>query len=178
MMCLSVSPPYGTLIALLLKKLETRSWLTNYRGKLAIHQTAAPGPKGMTEAALWELCASAPFGACLQAHGYGSTARLPRGKIVAVVELVDCVPTWATWAAIAPYFTATRGDDYWHVPPPEPERSFGDYTPGRYAWLLANVVALPNPVPARGMPGLWRCDAATEAAVRAQLDTARTPVLS
>lgn len=156
--CLSLSPPYGSLIALLLKKIETRGWATSHRGPLLIHQTAAPGPKGTTEAALWDLCLSEPFRSALSKR---SPATLPRGKIVALVELVDCVPTRADW----------KGDDDspWvevellsgetlRVPPDvdSQERAFGDYSPGRYAWLLANVRPLPEPIPARGMPGLWR----------------------
>jgi hypothetical protein len=41
------------------------------------------------------------------------------------------------------------------IPPPEPERSFGDYTPGRYAWILTNIKPLPAPIPAKGALGLW-----------------------
>lgn len=173
MKCISLSPPYGSLVAFGLKRIETRGWATSYRGPLAIHQTAAPGPKGTTEAALWDRCLSEPFRSALAAQGIGNPARLPRGKIVAVVELLDCVATWPSWASVEPWFTATHGDACWQVPPPEPERSFGDYRPGRYAWLLSDVRALPAPVPARGMPGLWRVDTATEAAIAQQIDRTR-----
>lgn len=166
MNCISLSPPYGTLIALLLKRLETRAWATKYRGPLAIHQTAAPGPRGTTEAALWDLCLSEPFRSALASKGIMSPARLPRGKIVAVVELRDCriigreLNGDATIAADDMLsFTPIRGN----------ELAFGDYSAGRYAWLLGNVVALPEPVPARGMPGLWQWSET--------LDTVRTPVL-
>lgn len=37
----------------------------------------------------------------------------------------------------------------------EQESSFGDYTPGRYAWLLHRIRPLRVPVPARGSLGLW-----------------------
>jgi hypothetical protein len=40
------------------------------------------------------------------------------------------------------------------------ERAFGDYTPGRFAWLLANVKALPEPIPAKGALGLWNYEGA------------------
>ncbi len=39
--------------------------------------------------------------------------------------------------------------------PAEPERSFGDYTPGRFAWLLDHVRRLPEPVATKGALGLW-----------------------
>ena len=35
------------------------------------------------------------------------------------------------------------------------ERAFGNYESGRRALLFANIRALPEPIPARGMPGLW-----------------------
>lgn len=36
----------------------------------------------------------------------------------------------------------------------EREADFGDYTPGRYVWILANVRPI-EPVPAKGMQRLW-----------------------
>ena len=164
MICISLSPPYATLIALLLKRIETRSWATTHRGTLAIHQTAAPGPRGTTEAALWDLCLSEPFRAVLSIGPH----LLPRGKIVAVVDLVDCVMTDSltilkTYAEMLPNHSAR----VWRLT--DQERAFGNYSPGRYGWLLDNVRALPEPVSARGLPGLWRCDAATAAAVEMQI---------
>jgi activating signal cointegrator 1 len=153
---LSLSPPYGTLVALRLKKIETRGWQTRYRGPLLIHQTAAPGPKGTPEAALWDLCLSEPFRTALPR---ASPSRLPRGKIVALVELVDCqmigvlpdgTPTYMAYDEFPPVLQAVQ----------EPERAFGDYSPGRWAWPLDNVRPLPEPIAARGMPGLWSWEGA------------------
>ncbi|GIK37899.1 MAG: hypothetical protein BroJett011_17320 [Chloroflexota bacterium] len=49
--------------------------------------------------------------------------------------------------------------DVWQITetngPPEPERSFGDYTPGRWAWRLEQIRPLAAPVPATGAWGLW-----------------------
>jgi hypothetical protein len=42
-----------------------------------------------------------------------------------------------------------------HIPPGEPELSFGNYSSGRYAWLLANIEMVPSPIPMRGALGLW-----------------------
>jgi activating signal cointegrator 1 len=170
---ISLSPPYGSLVAALLKRIETRGWATTYRGPLGIHQTAAPGPKGTTEAALWDRCLSAPFAAPLLAAGLGNPARLPRGKIVAVVELVDCWPTTIRNGQ-ACYCTRVdrRGGHNDYVDVSDQERAFGDYTPGRYAWLLGNVFALPEPIPARGMPGLWAAPPDVLAQIAAQLGQA------
>jgi len=167
---ISLSPPYGTLIALaathpdLGKKIETRGWATNHRGPLAIHQTAAPGPKGTTEAALWDRCLSGAIGKALLAAGLGNPARLPRGKIVAVVKLRGCLPIGSYYDAPALIPSDT---------PPilvrEQEVAFGDYRPGRWAWLFANIRALPVPVPTRGYQGLWNVPADIEQAIARQL---------
>ena len=42
------------------------------------------------------------------------------------------------------------------------EKAFGDYTSGRYGWLLTNPVKFIMPLPARGMPGLWKCPTSIE----------------
>ncbi len=36
----------------------------------------------------------------------------------------------------------------------EDQRPYGDFTPGRYAWLLEDVRPI-TPVPAKGRQGLW-----------------------
>lgn len=75
------------------------------------------------------------------------------------------------------HFPRGVADDHPHasypvILPPDrdsPERAFGDYAPGRYAWLLANVRALPEPVPCRGYQQLWDVPIAVAAAIAAQL---------
>ena len=37
----------------------------------------------------------------------------------------------------------------------ETERLLGDYSPGRFAWVLKNPRKLPTPIPARGQLGFW-----------------------
>jgi hypothetical protein len=49
------------------------------------------------------------------------------------------------------------------------EHAFGDYSAGRYAWLLADVQALPEPVPCKGARLLWEPDTLTQMAVMRQL---------
>ena len=45
MKVLSLTEPYATLIKNGYKKMETRSWKTNYRGKLYIHSSSTKIPK-------------------------------------------------------------------------------------------------------------------------------------
>ena len=35
------------------------------------------------------------------------------------------------------------------------EREFGDYSPGRWAWILSAVKCFEQPVPAKGALGIW-----------------------
>ena len=42
-----------------------------------------------------------------------------------------------------------------HLGITEKEIALGDWTPGRYAWELANVKPLPRPIPVKGKQGLW-----------------------
>ncbi len=130
---LSLLQPWASLIAVGAKTMETRSWQTSYRGLLAIHASKAfPGEYR-------ELCTHAPFSSALLAGGIASVNQLPTSAIVAVCMLVGCVPTQG-------------------LRPGEPEASFGDYSPGRYAWMLKNIVRIPEPIPARGSLGLWKPD--------------------
>ena len=162
MKAITLTQPWATLVAIGAKQIETRSWATRYRGPLAIHAAAGLGPVGGRRGLVRVLCGS-PFQNTLgPIYGYGvmNIDAMPRGAIVARCELVDCVPTWPSWATVEPWFVGARkgvGQHYYEVPPPADsnERAFGDYTPGRYAWLLADVQPLGTPIPARGQLGLW-----------------------
>ena len=35
------------------------------------------------------------------------------------------------------------------------EKAFGDYSEGRYAWILEDAVQFDNPIPARGTLSIW-----------------------
>jgi hypothetical protein len=67
---------------------------------------------------------------------------LPTGCVIAIAELVDCRP------AESYVFGGTLRDIS------ENEIIFGDYTPGRYAWILENIRPI-EPVPAKGQQRLW-----------------------
>jgi activating signal cointegrator 1 len=135
---LTLTQPWSCLMALGAKGIETRSWSTEYRGPLAIHAA-----KGFPRAAQ-ALCEKEPFQQMLSRGGYtrhslsGQNAwRLPLGQIVAI-GLLDEVQR------ITPDFAVE-----------EPERSFGDYTPGRFAWRFSSIYRLHTPVMASGSLGVW-----------------------
>ena len=159
MKAVTLTAPYGTLIAIaatrpeLGKRIETRSWATAYRGPLAIHQAKGLGPVGGKQG-LMELCRRDPFRPTLLAAGYLGTPALPLGAIVATCELVDCVFIGYEWPQNQLVSQRSR-----HILTDQ-ERAFGDYTPGRYAWLLTNIRALPEPIPCKGALGLWNYEGA------------------
>lgn len=151
MKALSLTQPWATLVAIGAKRLETRSWRSEYRGPLAIHASKSfPGEDQ-------ELCSDEPFVGALRRGGYdlitspyrsnpyGWAHLLPLGAIVAVGVLAGVVRVPATPG----YVCGTL------LPPGEPEASFGNYEPGRDVWRLVDVRALPEPVPCRGALGLW-----------------------
>lgn len=143
MKALTLTQPYATLVAMGLKQYETRSWLTNHRGPLAIHAAAGFGGVGGRRA-FEEICLGLPgfFRAQLdQLLGVGGAKvwMLPLGEVIAVTWLEDCV-------------TAERAD------PDEDERAVGDFTPGRWAWRLRQPIVLSRPIEAHGWQRLWNLD--------------------
>ena len=63
------------------------------------------------------------------------------GAVLGTVEIVDCVPVEEIVHTLS-----------------ERERLLGDYSPGRFAWVLRNPVAFSAPVPAKGKQGWWNWD--------------------
>lgn len=144
---LTLTQPWATLVAIGAKHAETRSWRPTGAGAppwpLAVH--AAKTLPGWARV----LCAREPFASVLAAAGYADPTVLPLGAVVAVCAVVDVHAT----AGTAP--PATPADDPAGWAPAPYEHAFGDYTPGRWAWLLDQVTRLAAPVPARGARGLW-----------------------
>lgn len=178
MKAITLTQPYATLIALGAKRIETRPWQTSYCGPLAIHAGKGYGDLDSWKA-VRDLCGTRPFFEALMPivpdfNQYCDRdlifERLPLGAIVAVCEVVDCVSTGL-------YSSVQHGAEIWQVPPGNMSREsrFGDYSPGRFAWLLTNIRALPEPIPAKGALGLWELNTATEAAVMGQLQPAARP---
>lgn len=169
MKALTLTQPWATLIALEAKRIETRSWSTAYRGPLAIHAAAGLGPVG-GKRGLDEVCCDDPFWFALRPllEVLPGTRRyapdvLPLGAIVAICELtaVARIDHYEPWPD--EYDAQQRGPflnfgSTGQPLPDEPERSFGDYSVGRYAWILTNIRALPEPIPANGALGLWHYD--------------------
>ena len=125
MKALTLYQPWASLVSLGLKQVETRSWRPSYRGPLAIH--AAKGFPAWARSFAEEERALGRL-----------PARIPRGAVLCIVNLVDVRPTEEVEQTVSAL-----------------ERYYGDYSAGRWAWLLDDLRVLPEPIPARGSQGLW-----------------------
>ena len=150
MKAITLWQPWASLIACGAKKYETRSWATRYRGPIAIH-AAKRDPVNLPYHIQVEI------NPILLEH-YSLWKDLPRGAVVATAELVQCwemtdigrVVDGSTAAHIVGGIYGGKADII-----SGKEILFGDWRPGRFAWELANVQMLPEPMPAKGRQGLW-----------------------
>ena len=70
-----------------------------------------------------------------------ASGNLPFGAIVCIAKLIDCVPAARVRASVS-----------------STELNFGNYSDGRWVWILEVTEAFATPVPARGRQGLWEWD--------------------
>lgn len=146
----TVYQPYAFATVAGLKHYETRPRRTNIRGRVAVHAGAAgfdAAMKGRTREdidRITEMQHESPF----------SENVLFRGGVVGTVEIVDCVPVEEIMHTLT-----------------ERERLLGDFTPGRFAWVLQNPVMFDEPFPARGQQGWWEWDEIEACAARIQKAT-------
>nr|WP_138751759.1 ASCH domain-containing protein [Paenibacillus sinopodophylli] len=141
MKAITIIQPWATLIAIGAKKFETRSWPTKHRGELAIHA----GKKIDREA-----CEQETIKTALAAHGY-TPDNLPTGSIVATGSLSECYK--ARQYGLSDYVELTSNSGIKSID--GPEFVYGDYSTGRFAWEIADVQQLAEPIPAKGQQGLW-----------------------
>jgi activating signal cointegrator 1 len=125
MKAISLWQPWAYALVSGMKKIETRSWSTPYRGPLLIHAAktfpVTARDFAMTERALGRL-----------------PARLPFGALVGVVNLADVRRTESVIQEISAI-----------------ERLYGDYSWGRYAWMTDSFMAFDEPVPYKGKQGFF-----------------------
>ena len=127
MKVLSLTEPYATLIRLSKKKIETRSFKTNYRGELYIHASSTKIPKEWkNNKELMNLI---------------KDNDLNFGYIICKCNLVDCV-----------YMDKEFLDN---IKKDKLEYLVGDYKLGRYAWILDDIEVLDRPIFAKGKLGIW-----------------------
>lgn len=109
MKILTIKEPYATLICNNVKKIETRSWKTNYRGELYIHASKSNDSK-------WNDTDIAKL----------LNQSINNGKILCKCKLVDCI-----------CMTQEFIDNLKESNPTE--YKYGEYRIGRYAWILDEI---------------------------------------
>ena len=177
---ITIKQPWASLIALGVKHIETRSWATKYRGPIAIHAGLAKPPK------MFACCQDVGDYVMHRDHEelamrrrnvvVGDWDDLPLGAVIATAELTDCLPIyddpgdWRDGSCLVNSGeilvclgerqfdgeggSTIPGDDVTGALP------YGDFTPGRYGWMLTNITPT-TPTPAKGQQRLWNWNEST-----------------
>ena len=162
MYAITLWQPWASLIAEGVKQYETRSWKPPWHligQRIAIHAakrkiTTEPYPFGLPSDVFHEMD---------KRYGRMWWNILPYGAIVATAELAgffhiegyadkdqkQVIGVWEDRQVIGQKETIDTDP-------------FGDYSPGRYAWLLQSVTKLHEPVSVRGGQRFWKCDMSLE----------------
>jgi activating signal cointegrator 1 len=129
MKAITLHQPYATLLAHGFKLYETRSWLTRYRGQLAIHASKqwTRSQMAFTDRLVAEHPALADYLLYEWEFGY----------VVATCTLTAIHPTEMVRDTITPLVYA-----------------LGDYRDNRYAWQCIQMERI-TPVKTSGKQGLW-----------------------
>lgn len=167
MKALTFHEPWGSLVALNEKQIETRSWLTNQRGQIFIH-TAQTFPEYARP-----YLKNAYFYDALKAHNLTEPKDFNLGAIIAVAEIVDCVKTEEI---VAKMKTAHKNGvaeiNYglnFIVNDWLKEYTFGNYDNNRFCYLFSNVRRLEMPVKCKGFQRFWNVPDNVTESVLAQL---------
>lgn len=176
MKAITIWQPWASLWACGAKKFETRGWATSYRGPIAIHAAEISiyrvlrqvFPLGEWDYAPDFKAKQELMNAVRKAFGTASTGKdiiqylseLPRGAVIATADLIDCheivLHGGRGLSSESPGWLETDRGIY---EPTEQELLFGNWTPGRYAWEIANAKMLPEPIPAKGKQRIWNWEA-------------------
>ena len=145
MKAITILEPWASLIAYGHKQIETRSWSTKYRGQIAIHAGQE------TKRAFYSLPIINALGiSCVSEHWLN----IRLGSVIAIADLLDCLKVRGTASLIIGNDKSVAAILENNMRVMGNELAFGDYTHGRYAWILANVRRI-EPVPAKGRQRLW-----------------------
>jgi hypothetical protein len=124
MKIISLWQPWASLMAAGIKRNETRSWSTSYRGDVVIH--AAQHCDACATERIWH-----------QLGRTGKPDRLPAGQALCVVRLIDVCTT----------DEVARLQSF-------QEAICGDYGPGRYVWRTEQLRTFRETPLVRGAQGL------------------------
>jgi activating signal cointegrator 1 len=174
---LTLTQPWASLVAIGAKQIETRTWSTRYRGRVAIH---AARRWSLNDQGFYLYHAGVFFERMGEDHV--DQVRASLGCVVATATLMDVAPIGGPYSFRTGVVEGDEGDypgqavlvrreAMFSWDPPrgtlmldDPkmgvvdvscELPFGDYSEARYGWIFADVERLPEPIPAKGALGLW-----------------------
>lgn len=147
MKVITIWQPWASLIVLGHKKIETRGWATKYRGPLLIH-AAAKWDKQL------EYYSHEFHQMTKDIRVYHNT----RGAIIGKVDLHRVEKSEELFYLFQNYHSPLTDVMESGVKDWKKERVMGDYSPGRYGWILSDPVAFGDPIPVKGQQGLWNYD--------------------
>lgn len=132
MKALTIQQPWASAIMAGVKRVENRTWATKHRGSLVIHAGRTIDPEGIEIIGILapELVEA-----------------VPTGVVLGVVELVDCV-------RFEPPSRRLPGLRF----PDEYDLFTHELATGPVCWILRNPRPLDDPIPLRGLPGLFDVD--------------------
>lgn len=133
MKAFTVYQPYAHAIVSGVKHFETRSRRTSIRGRVAVHAGKLPIDKSSAAERK-----TAERLRVREEQRRGEPWDYPLGAVVGTVEIVDCVPVEEVRETLTEW-----------------DRILGDYSAGRFAWVLKDPIMFDEPVPARGQQGVW-----------------------
>lgn len=152
MRAITLYQPWALLIALLLKRFETRHWATAWRGNIAIHAGAERSDWNALQRELNHYRSgkyTSGNGSLADIYYQYQTGLLPNGlalnepmpfsAVLCICKIADCIE-------MTPAFIAQQTRE---------ERAVGGWVPGRFAWQLEMVEVFPQPIPAKGGQGIW-----------------------
>ncbi len=126
MKTISLREPFASLVKEGVKKIETRSWQTKYRGELYIHASKRKLTKKDEDVYKKVLA-------------FLNDADFKYGYIIAKSQLVACI------LIDRKFIKKINKKEY----------LCGDYQIGRYAWILEEIEVLEEPISAKGQLGIW-----------------------
>jgi hypothetical protein len=139
---ISLRQPWASLWVAGAKLIETRSWPTKFRGRLAVHASKTFG---------WDeidACHRPVFANALAPLGITQPLDLPRGCVLGWVTITDCLEMGSTEFPIRPDLNPRLTPT---------EEAFGAYAWGRFAWITnRHRLTLPTPIPMKALQRVQR----------------------
>ena len=184
---LTLWQPWASLIMLGVKTIETRSWpfpsTVPLPARILIHASKRPTSQPVRPRVDCPDCDGPPISppgarhSCDTCGGWGflSGPWLPLGAVLGWVTVTHDVPMigdCGTDMNASAHLCNTAWGQHLlhHRPESDPfddgrtehdisdQLPYGDFTPDRFGWLLADPAPFDEPIPAKGAQGLWRPD--------------------